>query len=260
MTLSYTYKGNKQGVFVDTMDNIIVVDHVSMQFNMNKDRIDSLKEYMVKLAKRELFYQEFWALKDVDLTVKRGEIFGLIGLNGAGKSTLLKVVAGVLKPTLGTVHVDGSIAPLIELGAGFDADLTARENIYMNGAVLGYSSSYMKAHYNEIMEFSELWEFADVPVKNFSSGMYARLGFSIATTVAPDILIIDEILGVGDYRFQRKCHTRIQQMIDRGTTVLMVSHSSDMIKKFCHRVAWMEHGRVIAVGDAREICSLYEGS
>ena len=175
------------------MEAVITLKHVSMKFNLSKDKVDSLKEYTIRLLKRKLFYDEFWALKDVSLTIAKGEIWGLVGLNGAGKSTLLKLIAGVLKPTEGTVQVRGRIAPLIELGAGFDPDLTAKENVFMNGAVLGYSTQYMKQHYKAIMDFAELWDFEDVPVKNFSSGMYARLGFSIATTVQADILIVDEI-------------------------------------------------------------------
>jgi len=239
-------------------DIAIRLQHVSMRFNMSRERVDSIKEYVVKALKRQLFFDEFLALKDVSFEVKKGEIFGLVGLNGAGKSTLLKVVAGVLKPTEGTVMVDGSIAPLIELGTGFDADLTARENVYMNGAVLGYDKDYMERRYNEIMDFSELWEFADVPVKNFSSGMYARLGFAIATLVKPEVLIVDEILGVGDFRFQEKCKVRIRELMSGGTTVLMVSHDIGIIKQFCNRVAWIENGCVREIGPADEVCDHYE--
>jgi len=239
-------------------DNIMIhLDHVSMRFNMSHDRIDSIKEYIIRLVKRQLFFDEFWALKDVSFDVKRGEVLGLIGLNGAGKSTLLKIVAGVLKPSSGTVTVNGSIAPLIELGAGFDPDLTARENIYMNGAVLGYNKAYMQKHYEEIIEFAELWDFVDVPVKNFSSGMYARLGFAIATLVKPEILIVDEILGVGDFQFQEKCKRRIHELMSGGTTVLMVSHDNDTIKDFCNRVVWLEHGQVREIGPADEVCDRY---
>lgn len=236
----------------------IVVNNVSRRFNMASDRVESLKEYIIRLIKGKLFFEEFWALQDVSFTVEKGEVFGLVGLNGAGKSTLLKIVAGVLKPSEGSVSVTGTIAPLIELGAGFDADLTAAENVYMNGAILGYSTDYMKSKYEEIINFSELWEFTDVPVKNFSSGMYARLGFAIATMVEPDILIVDEILGVGDFRFQKKCHARIQSLVDHGTTVLLVSHSGDMIRKFCSRVAWLEKGKIRMIGKADEVMDLYE--
>jgi len=228
-------------------ETIIKIDNVSMCFNLSRDRIDSLKEYFIRLIKRQLFYDEFWALQDISLEIKKGEVFGLVGLNGAGKSTLLKLVAGVLKPTKGTITVKGTIAPLIELGAGFDPDLTARENVYLNGAVLGYSPKFIEKYYNEIIEFSELQDFVDVPVKNFSSGMYARLGFAIATIIKPDILIVDEILAVGDYKFQEKCYQRINELMEGGTTVLLVSHR------------WMDKGRIVAVGPAEEICEKYEG-
>ena len=235
----------------------IHLDSVSIRFNMSRERVDSIKEYVIRAVKRQLFFDEFWALRDVSLEIRRGEVFGLVGLNGAGKSTILKTVAGVLKPTRGTVETHGSIAPLIELGAGFDPDLTARENVYMNGAVLGYSSAYMKERYEEIMEFAEVENFADVPVKNFSSGMYARLGFAIATTVKPDILIVDEILSVGDYRFQEKCQKRIAEMIEGETTVLLVSHSNEQIERFCDRAAWLDGGRVREIGPAKEVCKHY---
>ena len=236
----------------------IRIENVSMRFNLSRDRVDSLKEYLIRLMKRQLFFDEFWALSNVSFDIKKGEVFGLVGLNGAGKSTLLKLVAGVLKPTEGQIEVNGAVSPLIELGAGFDPDLTAKENVYMNGAVLGYNAKYMEERYQRIMDFAELWEFEDVPVKNFSSGMYARLGFAIATLVEPEILIVDEILGVGDYRFQEKCSGRISELMQGGTTVLMVSHSSDVIKKFCDRVAWLEKGKVVEIGPATEVCNRYE--
>jgi ABC-2 type transport system ATP-binding protein len=239
-------------------DIAIKIENVSMCFNLSRDRVDSLKEYFIKLIKRQLFYDEFWALKDISLEIKKGEVFGLVGLNGAGKSTLLKLVAGVLKPTKGTVEVDGVIAPLIELGAGFEAELTAKENVYMNGAVLGYNTKFMDKRYQEIIEFSELKDFEDVPVKNFSSGMYARLGFAIATIVHPDILIMDEILGVGDFKFQEKCSKRIDELMKGGTTVLMVSHSSEAIKRFCNRAAWLDKGCLVEIGPSEEICDKYE--
>ena len=236
----------------------IDLQHVSMRFNMSRERVDSIKEYMVRLVRRQLFYDEFWALRDVSFSVAAGEVVGLLGLNGAGKSTLLKVVAGVMKPTEGSATVNGTVAPLIELGAGFDPDLTARENVYMNGAILGYSKPFMEKRFDEIINFAELWDFVDVPVKNFSSGMYARLGFSIATIVKPDILIVDEILGVGDYRFQEKSQGRILELMDGGTTVLLVSHSIDTIKKFCSRAVWLESGTVREIGAAEEVCNHYE--
>ena len=237
---------------------VVHLDHVSMRFNMSRERVDSIKEYLIKVAKRQLFFDEFWALQDVSFDIRKGEVFGLVGLNGAGKSTLLKLVAGVLKPTAGTVLVEGEIAPLIELGAGFDPDLTARENIYMNGAVLGYNTAYMRERFQDIIDFSELKDFVDVPVKNFSSGMYARLGFAIATLVRPDVLIVDEILGVGDFRFQKKCQRRIQELMGGGTTVLMVTHTGETIKKFCSRAAWLENGRLREIGPAAEVCAHYE--
>ena len=203
-------------------------------------------------------YDEFWALKDVSFEVKRGDSLGLIGLNGSGKSTMLKTIAGVLKPTKGKVTVGGNIAPLIELGAGFDMDLTARENVFLNGALLGYNRAQMEAQYDDIVEFSELGEFMDVPVKNFSSGMVSRLAFAIATIGIPDILIVDEVLSVGDFRFQEKCEARIQNMKDQGTTILFVSHSIEQVKKICNKAVWLEHGVLKMFGDAQEICGIYE--
>lgn len=239
-------------------DNIIKVDNVSMMFNLSKDRVDNLKEYMVKLLKRQLFFEEFWALHDVSFNVKRGEVFGIIGLNGAGKSTLLKLIAGVIKPTKGSVSVGGSIAPLIELGAGFDSDLTARENIYMNGVILGRSRKSVDEIFNDIVDFSELEEFIDIPIKNYSSGMIARLGFAIATVIKPEILIVDEILSVGDFKFQEKCQDRINWMIKSGTTVLFVSHAIKQITEMCDRVLWLERGKVIEVGDAKSVAEKYQ--
>lgn len=242
------------------MANAVEVKNVSMCFNMTKDRINSLKEYLIKMFKRQLYFEEFWALQDISFSVKKGEIFGIIGLNGAGKSTLLKVIAGVLKPTKGNVHINGSIAPLIELGAGFDMELSARENVFLNGAILGYSKHFIESKFDEIVEFSELHEFIDVPLKNYSTGMIARLGFSIATLVKPDILIVDEILSVGDFKFQDKCNDRINNMVRSGTTVVMVSHAIDQIKNICTNVLWMEHGRIVDIGYANEICRSFERS
>jgi ABC-type polysaccharide/polyol phosphate transport system ATPase subunit len=236
----------------------IQVQNVSMLFNLNREKIDNLKEYVIKFLRRELFFTEFWALNDVSFEVGQGEVFGIMGLNGAGKSTLLKVIAGVYKPTKGQVKVQGSIAPLIELGAGFDMDFTARENVFMNGAMLGHSAKYMAKRYPEIMDFSELWAFENVPLKNFSSGMLGRLGFAIATNVQPDILIADEILGVGDFKFQAKCKERIENMIHHGTTVLLVSHSIDTVKSMCTQALLMEKGQIAALGAVGEVCELYE--
>lgn len=239
-------------------ETIINVEHVSMRFNLSSEKFDSFKEYVIKSLKKQVSYDEFWALKDVSFEVKRGDSLGLIGLNGSGKSTMLKTIAGVLKPTKGTVTVGGNIAPLIELGAGFDMDLTARENVFLNGALLGYNRAQMEAQYEDIVEFSELRDFMDVPVKNFSSGMVSRLAFAIATIGIPDILIVDEVLSVGDFRFQEKCESRIQNMKDQGTTILFVSHSIEQVKKICNKVVWLDHGVLKMFGDAQEICSIYE--
>jgi len=240
------------------MDNFAIsVQNVSMQFNLSKDKILSLKEYVVKALRRELFYEEFWALKDVSFTVDRGEVFGVMGFNGAGKSTLLKIIAGVFSPTLGEVTINGEISPLLELGAGFDQEFSARNNVYMNGAMYGYSPKYMDEKYEEIMDFAELWEFEDVALKNFSSGMRGRLGFAVATSVQPDILIVDEILGVGDYKFQKKCEERINEMITEGVTVLLVSHSVKTVKEMCSRAMLLDKGELIAIGDVDEVCEVY---
>ena len=238
-------------------DIIIDVDHVSIRFNLSSEKFDSFKEYVIKSLKKQVSYDEFWALKDVSFQVKRGDSLGLIGLNGSGKSTMLKTIAGVLKPTEGKVTVGGNIAPLIELGAGFDMDLTARENVFLNGALLGYKHSEMEEQYDNIVEFSELQDFMDVPVKNFSSGMVSRLAFAIATIGIPDVLIVDEVLSVGDYRFQEKCEARIQNMRDKGTTILFVSHSLQQVQKICNKIVWLEKGKMKMFGDAEEICKKY---
>lgn len=241
-------------------DTIIRVEDVSICFNMSKEKVDNIKEWAIKLAKRELQFEAFWALKGINLDIKRGESVGLIGSNGSGKSTLLKTMAGVLKPTKGKVTVNGSIAPLIELGAGFDPDLTARENIFLNGAVLGYSKPEMEGYFEDIVDFSELRDFLDVPVKNFSSGMFARLGFAIATVVRPDILICDEILAVGDFKFQEKCRNRILKMKEEGTTILFVSHSTGDVEKICEKAAWIQKGNLVMYGDAEQVCDAYSES
>lgn len=243
------------------MSNIIIdVNDVSMKFNMEREKVNSIKEYLIRRIKGQIQYDEFWALKNVSLKIKKGDSVGLIGLNGSGKSTLLKVIAGVLKPTEGNVQVRGTIAPLIELGAGFDFDLTARENVFLNGSILGYSRKEMSYYYDDIVEFSELAEFMDVPVKNFSSGMLSRLAFAIATIGKPDILIVDEVLSVGDFRFQRKCEERIQNMMSADTTVLFVSHSIEQVKLICKHAVWMEKGHVKMIGDSEEIGNLYSMS
>ena len=237
--------------------SIIEVNNVSMRFNLAKEKTDTLKEFIVKLLQRKLLFDEFWALKDVSFSLEKGESLALIGRNGCGKSTMLKIIAGVMSPTKGSVTVKGNIAPLIELGAGFDADLTARENIYMNGAIMGFDRKFMDAHFDEIVDFSELQEFLDVPVKNFSSGMVARLGFSIATIVKADILIVDEILSVGDAAFQQKCEERMNHLLSGGTTLVFVSHSADQVKRMCKRAVWLDHGAVQMQGDSATVCDAY---
>lgn len=234
------------------------VNHVSMKFNLSSQKVDNIKEYVIKLLKKELMYQEFWALKDINFDIKKGDRVGILGLNGAGKSTLLKVIAGVLKPTEGNVETYGKIAPLLELGAGFDKQYTGAENIYLYGAVLGYSKEFIEEKYDEIVKFSELGKFIDVPVKNYSSGMKSRLGFSIATVVEPDILILDEVLSVGDKRFRKKCEARIQSMFDKGVTVLFVSHSTDQVLRMCNKGILLEQGKLIAHGGVEEIVDLYD--
>lgn len=238
-------------------DYVIVVDEVTVRFNMASERIDNLKEYFVKLIKRELMFKEFLAVQNVTLKIKRGESWGIIGTNGSGKSTLLKLICGIMKPYRGSVTINGTIAPLIELGAGFDGDLTARENIFLNGAVLGYDKSFMQEHYDEIVQFAELQDFMDMPIKNYSSGMSARLGFSIATIVRPDILICDEVLSVGDYAFQLKCEERMQQMRDQGTTLLYVSHSIESVKAVCDHALWLNKGCNMMSGDVSTVCEAY---
>ena len=242
------------------MENIIEAKNVSMNFKMTKEKIFSLKEYFIKFLKRELIFEEFCALTDVSFSVKKGEILGIIGYNGAGKSTMLKVISGIMKPTTGTIKVEGIISPLIELGSGFDMELTARENIFLNGYILGYSKKFIKEHFDKIVEFSELEEFLDVPVKNFSSGMVARLGFAIATIVEPEILIVDEILSVGDFKFQEKSEKKIKEMLLSGTTVILVSHALNQIEEICTKVLWLEHGRVKGYGNTKEICDAYKNS
>ena len=238
--------------------SMIEVNNVSMRFNMAKEKHESLKEYFLAAVQGKLQFEEFYALRDVSLKVEKGEFYGLIGLNGSGKSTLLKVIAGVYKPSAGSVTVNGSIAPLIELGAGFDMDLTARENIYLNGTVLGLTPKYIDSKFDEIVEFSELRDFLDVPLKNYSSGMVSRIAFSIATITKPDILIADEILSVGDFMFQEKCEKRMAELMSGGTTVILVSHSIRQIERMCDRVTWLEQGRVRMTGTPDEVCAAYK--
>ena len=239
-------------------DYVIDVDQVSIRFNLASEKVDNLKEYAIKLMKHELMFQEFLALKDVSLKVKKGESWGLIGTNGSGKSTLLKTISGILKPYKGTVTTTGSIAPLIELGAGFDGNLTGRENIYLNGMVLGHSRRFMDEHFDEIVQFANLKKFLDSPIKNFSSGMKARLGFSVATVVNPDILIVDEVLEVGDYNFRRRCQERMQQMLAGGTTLLFVSHNIQTVKNLCDNAIWLDKGVVRMAGPSELVCNAYK--
>jgi len=236
---------------------MVKVENLGICFNLAKERVDSLKEYFLKFTKGSLHFEEFWALDNVSIEIRRGDFYGLVGINGSGKSTLLKTIAGVFKPTKGHVTVNGTIAPLIELGAGFDMDLTARENIYLNGAVLGFSKKFMDDHFQDIVDFSELHDFLDVPLKNYSSGMVARIAFAIATVTDPDILIADEVLSVGDYAFQQKCEKRMAELLAKGTTVIFVSHSTEQVKRLCNKATWLEHGKIIMSGDAETVCDEY---
>lgn len=236
----------------------IKVDDVSVMFNLNKEKVDNLKEYAIKFLKRRLQYDEFWALQNISFEVMPGERLGVLGFNGAGKSTLLKVVAGVLKPTKGSISVGGVIAPLIELGAGFDLNYSGRENIFLYGATMGYSRKQMQMMYDEIVNFAELEEFIDVPVKNYSSGMRARLGFSIATAVEPQVLILDEVLSVGDAKFRAKSEKRVKDMFEKGVTVLFVSHNTDQVRRLCTSAILLDKGQLTATGSADEICKIYD--
>ena len=236
----------------------VKVENVSVLFNLNKEKIDNLKEYFIKLITRKLHYTEFWALTDVSFVIEPGEHVGLFGKTGAGKSTLLKVVAGVLKPTKGSVHVEGVIAPMLELGAGFDMNYSGKENVYLYGATMGYSRKFIAEKYDEIVAFSELEDFMDVPVKNYSSGMRARLGFAIATAVCPEVLILDEVLSVGDAKFKKKSEAKIREMFDNGVTVLFVSHNTDQVRRLCNRAILIDKGRLIASGTADEVCDMYD--
>lgn len=240
------------------MPSVINVNDVTMRFNMSKERVDSIKEYFIKLSKHQLKFEEFIALDHISLSIEKGDVVGIVGLNGSGKSTLLKVISGILRPSSGSAAVQGTISPLIELGAGFDFDLTARENVFLNGSVLGFSKQTMAEKMDEIIDFAELREFMDVAIKNFSSGMVARLGFSIATITRPDILIVDEILAVGDFLFQQKCERRIAEMMSGGTTVLIVSHTIEQIERLCNRVIWLEKGRIKMDGSTKEVCEIYK--
>ena len=236
---------------------MIDVDHVTIRFNLSNQKVDNLKEYFIKLIKKQLMFQEFLAVKDVSFKVHAGEAWGLIGTNGSGKSTMLKAISGILAPYKGSITVNGSVAPLIELGAGFDQELTARENIFLNGCVLGHTEKFMQEHFDEIVDFAEIHQFLDSPLKNYSSGMRVRLGFSIATMVKPDILIVDEILAVGDYKFRQKCEKRMKELLSGGTTLLYVSHSIDEVKRLCDHALWIDKGVERMQGNAIEVCNAY---
>lgn len=236
----------------------IEAKNVGMKFNLSREKVDNLKEYVIKSLKKEIHYNEFWALKDISFQIEKGEKVAILGLNGAGKSTLLKVIADVYKPTEGTIEKHGKLVPLLELGAGFDSQYTGRENIFLYGAMLGYSKEFLQERYDEIVEFSELKDFIDVPIKNYSSGMKSRLGFSIATTVKPQILILDEVLSVGDAKFKKKSEKQMRQMMDSGVTVLFVSHSLEQVKRICDKGMILEKGKIIAYGNLKEVLPVYE--
>ena len=237
---------------------MISVRGVTMNFSMPKEKVDNVKEYIIRKLKRKLSYDKFCALDNVSIDIEKGEVVGIIGLNGSGKSTLLKIISGILTPSEGEVIINGTISPLIELGAGFDPELTTRENIFLNGSVLGFERSFIREKYDEILDFAELRDYENVAIKNFSSGMVARLGFAIATLVKPDILIVDEILAVGDFLFQQKCERRIAEMMSGGTTVLIVSHSIEQIERLCSRILWLDHGKTKMIGDTATVCGEYK--
>ncbi|MBO4864335.1 MAG: ABC transporter ATP-binding protein [Eubacterium sp.] len=239
-------------------ETVLRVENVGMKFNLSKEKHDSVKEYFIALMRHELIYNEFWALTDVSFELEAGDRLGILGFNGAGKSTLLKVIAGVFKPSTGNVMRKGVLAPLIELGAGFDPQYTGLENIYLYGACLGYSHKFIDEKLEEIIEFSELREFIDVPLKNYSSGMKARLGFAIATIVEPDMLILDEVLSVGDAKFKKKSEERLLKLMDKGVTVLFVSHNTDQVRTICNKALILEKGKVISIGDVEKVTNEYE--
>ena len=242
------------------MEPIITAEHVSMNFRMNANHTTSMKEWMIAKLKGELKYQDFYALNDVSFSVERGEVLGIIGTNGSGKSTLLKVISGIYKPTKGNVVTAGRVAPMLELGSGFDFELSGSENVFLNGAIMGYSEEFLKSKYDEIVSFAEIGDFIHQPLKTYSSGMTMRLAFSVATLVEPEILIVDEILAVGDERFQRKSFQRMMQLMSGGTTVLMVSHNIQQIRDMCTRVLWLNHGQINMIGYPQEVCDAYQKS
>lgn len=239
-------------------ETVITVDNVGMEFNLSQEKVDNIKEYFIKFLKRELRFQSFWALKNVSMKVEKGDRVGLVGLNGAGKSTLLKLISGVMKPTEGQIKVKGRLSPLLALGAGFDPSYTGRENIFLYGSLLGHPKHFIESKFDEIVEFSELGDFIDVPLKNYSSGMSARLAFSIATAVQPEILILDEVLSVGDAKFQEKSRQKMNSLMEGLVTILFVSHSTDQVRKICDKAIWLEKGKLITQGPVDEVCDVYE--
>ena len=243
---------------ISNQDIMIEVQNVTMQYAIANDRVSNIKEYIIKRIQKRLTYEYFKALDDVSFTVKKGEVLGLIGHNGAGKSTILKIISGIVKPTNGSVQIAGNVVPMLELGSGFDFDMTGRENIFLNGAILGYSEEFLKKKYDEIVDFSEIGQFIDVPLRNYSSGMIARLGFSVATVVEPEVLIVDEVLAVGDAAFQEKSKKRMMELMGGGSTVLFVSHGIAQIRELCDRVVWLDHGKVKMYGETKEVCDAYE--
>ena len=244
---------------INTAEPMIVVDHVDMVFNTANQQLNSLKEYLIALVRRQLFFREFKALEDINITINRGDVYGIVGTNGSGKSTLLKIIAGVLEPTHGKCSINGTIAPLIELGAGFDHELTARENVYLNGALLGYSKKFIDEQFDSIVDFAEVGDFIDMPLKNYSSGMVARIAFAIATATTPDILVVDEALSVGDFRFQEKCEARINDLVEsHGTTLLFVSHDINQVERVCKKAVWIEKGHMRMDGPVEEVCEAYK--
>ncbi len=259
----YKDKGQVHPVYLTAMEenNVCIrVENATVRFNKASEKINSLKEYAIKLVKHELMFKEFIALQNINLSICQGESWAFVGPNGAGKSTLLKLICRILTPYTGKVTVRGSIAPMIELGAGFDANLTAEENIYLNGVIMGHSRQFMRDHFEEIVEFAQLQDFLDMPIKNYSSGMRARLGFAVATMVKPDILIVDEVLAVGDASFQKRCNERMQEMLSGGTTLLFVSHSNSAVRALCQNAVWLDHGQIRDIGTADAICSAYEST
>lgn len=236
----------------------IDVNDVTIRFNKGNLKVDNLKEYVIRILKKELMFQEFFAVKDVSFQVKEGEAWGIMGVNGSGKSTILKAISGIVKPYKGTIAVNGSVAPLIELGAGFDPELSARENIYLNGCILGHTRKFMEEHFDEIVDFAEVRDFLDVPIKNYSSGMKARLGFAVATVVKPQILIVDEVLAVGDFKFRQKCDARMREMLEGGTTLLLVSHNIEDIERLCDHAIWLHKSECKMIGSAKDVCQAYK--